>query len=141
MSEQDKVVAINDYLVASAAYDHDAVAALDRGETETVTRASMASGILLDKTGVCASYALAFKALADASGLTAMYVTGAVTDGERHAWNKVKVDDVWRAVDVTWNDSDPANQFLLLTDAQMNETRSEDAYWVVDSRVAEYAAN
>ena len=57
MSEQDKVVAINDYLVASAAYDYDALAALDRGEPETVTRALTASGILLDKTGVCSSYA------------------------------------------------------------------------------------
>ena len=83
----------------------------------------------------------AFKALADASGLTAMYVNGVVTSGDRHAWNKVKVGDVWRAVDSTWNDSDPANRYLLLTDAQMSETRSEGASWVLDSRVAEYAAN
>ncbi|GIG19712.1 hypothetical protein Cch01nite_04360 [Cellulomonas chitinilytica] len=141
MSEQDKVVAINGYLTSTASYDHEALAAKDRGEIDLVPRAWMASGILLDKTGVCASYSMAFKVLADAAGLTSMYVTGPVTDGDRHAWNKVRIGDAWRVVDVTWDDSTPPDQYLLLTDEQAAATRTQDTLWVVDSRIDQYAAS
>lgn len=143
MSEEEKARAINAYLTGSAEYDHDALAARDANGTITGhERAWGASGVLLDKTGVCASYAQAFKALADAAGLETVYVTGVATaSGEGHAWNKVRIGDTWRIVDATWNDSDPADRYLLLTDAEAAPERTQDSDWVVDSRVADYAAS
>lgn len=140
MSAEQKATALNDYLTASAEYDYGALEALDVLAPRTYPHAWTAEGILLQKKGVCASYAAAFLALADAAGLEAMYVTGE-TAGGGHAWNKVRVGDTWRALDVTWNDSPAGNDYLLLTDAQMAPTRTEDADWVLDTRVADYAAN
>jgi hypothetical protein len=141
MSEEAKVRAIDDYLTSVATYDYAALAARDAGDVTGFEGAWNASGVLLGNTGVCASYAQAFKALADASGLTSVYVTGtAVASGEGHAWNKVRIGDAWRIVDPTWNDSAGEALFLLQTDAEAAPDRTEDADWMLDSRVAEYAA-
>lgn len=43
-------------------------------------------------------------------------------------------------VDATWNDSSTPDQYLFLTDDQSAQTRAEDEFWVIDSRVADYAA-
>ena len=70
-----------------------------------------------------------------------MTVSGVTLDsGGRHAWNKILVDGAWRVVDATWNDSPVPDQYLLLTDAQTNESRIQDTDWVLDSRVADYSA-
>lgn len=140
MSEAQKVVALNDHLAATAEYDY---AARDSGgDTSAFPRAWTAAGVLLDGRGVCASYAHAFQALALAAGLDAMYVTGQVTlpGGALHAWNKVRVDGVWRVVDVTWNDAPTPNQYLLVGDAAVAGNRQETHRWVLDSRLGEYTA-
>ncbi|MEP7766112.1 transglutaminase-like domain-containing protein [Sanguibacter sp. 25GB23B1] len=140
MSDEDKVRAINGYLTSSAEYDY---AALDEGllGPDRYPNAWTATGVLFDKKGVCASYAAAFTVLARAAGLETMTVSGVTLDsGGRHAWNKVLVDGAWRVVDATWNDSPAPDQYLLLTDAQTNESRTQDSDWVLDSRVADYAA-
>lgn len=142
MAEPDKVRAINTYLTSSADYDYVALDANDLTAIDDYPNAWTATGVLLDKKGVCASYAKAFLALADAAGLESVYVTGtADASGERHAWSKVRVDGVWRVVDVTWNDSAAPDQYLLLTDAQTDGSRTQDAAWIVDSRAGDYAAN
>ncbi|MBO1750636.1 hypothetical protein J4G33_02330 [Actinotalea sp. BY-33] len=54
----------------------------------------------LSTAGGCASYAAAFKVLADAAGLDAVYVNGvASATNEGHAWNKVRIGSTWRFVD------------------------------------------
>lgn len=144
MSERDRAVAINDYLAANAEYDF---AALEAARATTlsmgdVPHAWVATGVLIDGLGVCASYAQAYKALADAAGLENVYVTGtANVSGEGHAWNKVKVDGAWRVVDSTWNDSSAPYRYLLQTDAEAAADRTEDADWILDSRVTEFAAS
>jgi|GEM_PF-1575561 len=141
MSDEQKVVALNGYLAEHAEYDYDALATRDDLLADEVPHAWVATGVLLDGRGVCASYAQAFKALADAAGLTSVYVTGTATvSGEGHAWNKVQVDGAWRVVDPTWNDSPVADQYLLQTDEQAAADRTEDAEWILDSRIGEFAA-
>lgn len=142
MSERETVTAINDYLAETAEYDYDALTVRDGGALSSdFPNAWSATGVLIDKKGVCASYAQAFKALADAAGLESVYVTGvAVRSGEGHAWNKVKVDGAWRVVDPTWNDGS-GNAYLLQTDAEAAGDRTADAGWMLDSRIADYAAS
>lgn len=141
MSEEAKVRAIDGYLTSVATYDDAALAARDAGDPSAFLDSWNATGVLLGDTGVCASYAQAFKALADASGLTSVYVTGvAVASGEGHAWNKVRIGDAWRVVDPTWNDGVGQALYLLQTDAEAAPERTEDADWMLDSRLAEYAA-
>ena len=77
------------------------------------------TGPLFEGKGVCQAYAVTFQALAQEAGLETMYVSGNTDDFDPHAWNFVKVDGQWLALDVTWNDSDgdsnkKENEYLLL---------------------------
>jgi hypothetical protein len=56
--------------------------------------------VLIDKKGVCASYARAFQYIMMYSGIKCIYVTGTM-DELAHAWNMVKIKDKWYNVDVT----------------------------------------
>ncbi|MCU0348616.1 MAG: hypothetical protein MUC59_16885 [Saprospiraceae bacterium] len=63
------------------------------------------------KKGVCADYSKIYKAMCDAVGLEAAFVTGDARDFNRpyrsihnnpHAWNAVKWDGKWHLIDATW---------------------------------------
>ena len=143
MSDREKAKAINDYLVETASYDREGFErAISFLTLDPLARGHSAVGVLVDKKGVCDSYSLAFKALADAAGLQAVNVTG-TTDGSPygHAWNKVKMDGKWQVVDPTFNDSDfnEKNQYFGITDAAAN--RLEDGGFVLDPFIRQYAAN
>jgi transglutaminase-like putative cysteine protease len=141
MSDEQKVKAINDYICNTAQYDYDAKESVKNKFTHNFLNAWTPAGILFDKKAVCGGYAVTFKVLADRAGLESMYVTG-YTNGEYHAWNKVRVNGVWRVIDVTWNDTriNP-NKYYLLTDNEANKTRSQDDRFVIDILVDNYAAN
>ncbi|MBR1759400.1 MAG: hypothetical protein IJ744_11870 [Lachnospiraceae bacterium] len=74
------------------------------------------NNVLLEGNAVCAGYAKTFLYLCQLSGIECGYVTGH-SKGESHAWNVVKLDDVWYWVDVTWgdpvsNNEKPGNNFI-----------------------------
>ena len=93
-------------------------------------------GVLLNKTGVCSSYAGAFKLLAQQAGLECIVVTGNL-DGELpHAWNKIKIDGEWRIVDSTNNDNELIlNALLNLPDYAADKVLVEDERFVLDDKV------
>ncbi|MBM7516150.1 transglutaminase domain-containing protein [Nocardioides nitrophenolicus] len=151
MSVSDKVAAINRYLVDNADYDHAAIDA-SPGKYRSDTPASFryaweTDGILVSGTGVCMSYAYAFQALAEEAGIESVVVSGELADGGGHAWNKVKVGDSWRAVDVTWNDPrgpwnpQSGTKYLLIRDAQFtgDALRTERDTWMSDAYLGQYA--
>lgn len=140
MSDVQKVKAINDYMVKSGKYDYDALNALKAGKQEKFIHAWTPYGILIDKKAVCGGYAKTFKVLADKAGLESVYITGK-TNGESHAWNKVKVNGVWKLIDVTWNDSEyEPNGYYLITDKQAEGKRkqTQDKFFVIDVLVNNY---
>ncbi|MCG2801385.1 MAG: S-layer homology domain-containing protein [Cellulomonas sp.] len=146
MSAAQKVTVLNDWLDAHATYDYAAYSAyVATGKIDGHLDAYNASGVLLDGTGVCSSYAPALDALVTAAGVQAVVVTGTIeSNGVRHAWDKVYVGDAWKAVDPTWNDTDGragADQFLLINDSQFTGSakRTQDAEWMTDSHMASYA--
>ena len=65
-------------------------------------------GALIERKGVCESYARTFKYILDELGIENVLVTGKGTNStgatEDHMWNYVKLDGFWYAVDVTWDD-------------------------------------
>lgn len=146
MSEADKAIALNDWLIANAEYDYESfdllMASSDKRAPAGREYAWSAEGVLLRGTGVCASYADAFKLLAEAAGLETVVVVGDVLSGGPHAWNKVRIDGAWRAVDPTWNDSPEPNQYLLISDAEFTDdaARVEDDRWMLDGALADFAA-
>ena len=117
MTDYDKELAIHDYIVKNAAYDHDAYANNTIPDVDYT-----AEGVLLNGTAVCEGYAEAFKYLMDMVNIPCMVVTGTahsdlLIGDEGHAWNEAEINGSWYQVDVTWDDtdSDDVNAALCYT--------------------------
>ena len=77
----------------------------DRG-----TDVANAYGCLVNGRAVCHGYAYAFHALMLDLGIQEKFIASA---NYNHIWNLVKVGDRWYHVDVTWNDCQNDNEYLL----------------------------
>lgn len=110
MTDLQKEYAINAYLTKIAEYDDAALENAEKNNFKKVDEKFNDSftpyGVLINKVGVCASYASAFKLLADEAKLDAIVVTGYLDGEVPHDWNKVKIGNEWAIVDATNNDND-----------------------------------
>ncbi|MGN1299103.1 MAG: transglutaminase domain-containing protein [Candidatus Scatovivens sp.] len=97
-SEYTKIKSIHNYLIDNIEYD------------QTISRPNIYNiyGALIDGFTVCEGYSKAFKYILDEIGIDCMFVCGVGTDSdgqqENHAWNYVKLNGNWYAIDVTWDD-------------------------------------
>jgi len=87
MSDFEKVMAVHDYMVLNYEYD--------------ITYSNYTSTIMVTKTGVCMSYALAFNHVMEQLGIPCAYVS---SQEMNHAWNLVKIDGEWYHIDLTQDD-------------------------------------
>jgi len=130
MSELEKEIAINAYLCDSAEYDMDALENAEENDFDFVDKEYLASftpyGVLINKIGVCASYAGAFKLLADEAGLETVVVIGYLNGNLPHAWNRVRIGDQWMSVDSTNNDSLAKNALFNIPDRISSGVLVED---------------
>lgn len=98
MSARDKVKTVHDYLVNTCRYDVE------------FANPNMFNirGALIDGVCVCAGYARALKYILDRMNIKCICIIGRGGDilerAEGHAWNYVKLDGEWYAMDVTWDD-------------------------------------
>ena len=111
----DKLKAIHDYLCNQIAYNHTAA---DSSQTkyddaqvyayQTAYSAFAKCNSDTSISTVCAGYAKCFKILSGEYGIPCALITGLGFTGagksEAHAWNAVKLDGKWYAVDCTWDD-------------------------------------
>jgi hypothetical protein len=97
--------------------------------------------VLIKRVGVCASYASAFKLLADAAGLDCLVITGYLNGYLPHAWNRVRIGEEWLTLDVT-NNSNPElyNALFNLPDSVAAPILLEDDLYILDSRFGEFTA-
>lgn len=81
---------------------------LEYDQTQCATHTRNIYGSLIEKNVVCEGYAKAFKYLADGIGVPCIIVVGTATNSdnqtESHAWNYVKINENWYAIDTTWDD-------------------------------------
>lgn len=92
-TEYDKVKYVHDELIKRIEYD------------ESAPMNQSAYSALVGTRTVCAGYTKAFQYLMQKLDITCYYCTG--YSGEEHAWNIVRIDNVYGNVDVTWADTDP----------------------------------
>lgn len=89
---------IHDYLINNVEYDMS----ISKDNIYNIY------GALINHECVCEGYAEAFKYLLDGLGIESTMVIGKGTNSqgnsENHAWNYVKLNETWYAVDVTWDD-------------------------------------
>ena len=97
-SDYQKISIIHDYLVEKLSYDQE----MNKPFIYNIY------GALVNKQCVCEGYAKAYKYLLDKSGVESVIVIGigqnSTGQTENHAWNYVKLNNSWYAVDVTWDD-------------------------------------
>ncbi len=113
-----KAKAIYDYICTHVTYDYDG---LEAGTDEMMYSAYAA---MMKGTAVCQGYASLFYRMAKEAGLSVRVVTGGMFDGGRHAWNIVKIGNVYYNVDCTWgsDSADAQAQYFLLGSLEYNQT-------------------
>ncbi len=97
-TDYEKTKMVHDYLVDSIEYD----SSISKNHIYDIY------GALVSRECVCEGYAKAFQYLMNECGIDNVIVIGTGTNSnnqtESHAWNYVKLDNNWYAVDVTWDD-------------------------------------
>jgi len=97
-SDYEKVKIVHDYLIDTVDYEKN----LSKHDIYNLY------GALVNKKCVCEGYAKAFQYLMNEIGIENTIIIGTGTNSrnetENHAWNYVKLDGKWYAVDVTWDD-------------------------------------
>ena len=107
MSTEEKIKAVNDYIVKIYKYD-------DTLQSDNVYRA------LTTKTTICQGYAMTAYKMFKAIGIDCRIINGD-RDGIRHSWNLVKLNKVWYHLDITNNDNIIRDKYLLKSDNFMRE--------------------
>ena len=138
MQEEEKIRAINDFMVREYRYTYG-----DRGELfgeeqgkEKLGKYSVYSSLALLNCGggVCNSKAIMLYRLAKEAGLEVLYVVGQGNRGS-HAWNMVKIDGNWYHIDNTWNrghyEGDSEYEYFNNRDYYLkgDETMRKDHSW------------
>ena len=94
LSDYEKAKKIYDYIAINVSYDYEHL-----GDSSYML-SHTAYAALIQETAVCQGYASLFYRMAHEAGLSVRIVTGSV-DGEAHAWNMVKIGDLYYYVDTT----------------------------------------
>ncbi len=105
-SEADKVKVIHDTIANNVDYNDDFVNITDSDEQATAEQSlytQSAYSVFCTDLTVCAGYAQAFEMVCNGAGIDCVAVTSS-----NHEWNKVRVNDSWYNVDVTWDDDTSA---------------------------------
>lgn len=112
MSDYEKALALHDWLVKNAEYDY------------TYTYYG-ANGVLLNGTGVCASYTSAYAMLLDYAG-----IENSREYGDDHVWNMIKLDGEWYHIDVTWDDdgSEAEYTYFCVTNEEIEQSSNHECY-------------
>ena len=104
-SEADKVKVIHDTIANNVDYNNDFInmSSSEQTTAEQSLYTQSAYSVFCTDLTVCAGYAQAFEMVCNGAGIDCVAVTSS-----NHEWNKVRVNDSWYNVDVTWDDSTSA---------------------------------
>lgn len=111
MNDFEKALFVHDYIVLHCEYDYDLCEMIEtQGRLDGEVRSERYTeySVLVNGTGVCGSYALAYRAVLNAAGVECLYLSSAEMN---HAWNLVKIDGNWYHCDLTWDDTGYGNDY------------------------------
>lgn len=140
--DYDKIKLIHNYLIDTIEYE----------ETLTEEHIYDIYGALINKKSVCEGYAKAFQYLMNEVGIENTIVIGKGTNSknqtENHAWNYVKLNGQWYAIDVTWDDpiitgggkltNKARYEYFLRGSRTMNKNHSPSGKFTHDGQIFEY---
>lgn len=125
-----------EYYEENTVYDDELLAQAEANgyETSGLPKDSFNSyGILVNKVGVCQSYALATKLILDIKDVDCEVVTGLLNGTVPHAWNVVSIDGDWYWLDATNNQTNAGIPFMVY---QTSSDTARDMLYVTDDLYA-----
>lgn len=146
MSDEEKRLAIYEYIENNSEYDMDALEDCKNNgymkeKGNKYEDSFNAYGIIVKKKGVCMSYSEAYKLLCDLAGVKCKVATGYLDGNLPHAWNIIRIEDEWYQVDSTNNGKTSGIPYFLY-DANSEiskETSFElDDLFELDKNLEEY---
>ena len=132
---------VHDYLVDNVEYD------------TTISKENIYDvyGALINHVAVCEGYARSFKYIMDSIQIPCVLVIGKGTNSEgqteNHAWNYVKVEGAWYAIDTTWDDpiasgrkvsNESKYRYFLKGSNNFNRDHIPSGQFTPDGKVFEY---
>lgn len=146
MTNTEKQLALYQYLENNSVYDYDALESAKKNNYKKISDASFedsfnAYGVLVNKKGVCMSYAAAYKLLCDKCGIDCNVVTGYLNGNLPHAWNNVDIDGNWYQTDVTNNGTSMGVPYYLYnSDTHTAEETgyTEDTLYDIDGETEKF---
>ena len=120
-SDYERIKCVYDWICGNIVYDHANL------ENEAYTLKYSAYAALVDKTAVCQGYALLLYRLALEMGIDCRIITG-VSHDEAHAWNIVKLDDLYYNLDSTWDAELDVYQYFLKCESNFEDHTRNDSY-------------
>ena len=146
MSDEEKRMVIYKYLEENCDYDYEALEEAEKNNYKKTAEdehesAFNAYGIIVEKKGVCQSYAYAYKLLCSMSGLECNVMTGYLDGSLPHAWNVVKIDGEWYQTDSTNNGKVAGIPYFLYnsdTETAQMTGFSGDKLYGLDEELADY---
>ncbi len=126
-SDAEKIGAIYDYICDHVTYDYDSVVKTNSGNVSDTAYAALING-----TANSQGYANLFYLMALTADVDCRLIMGTSDSGANHAWNLVKIGDLYYNVDCAWDASLRQNglgyQYFLKgsTAFDVDHTRSSD---------------
>ena len=108
MTEYEKAKFLYEKTAFLITYDHEGLEQEKAGEQSFELEKQKYSlyGAIVKRCAVCAGYAKAYQYLMNRVGLYSVYLLGDCEDGERHAWNLIRLEGDYYHVDTTWASRD-----------------------------------
>ncbi|MBR5359520.1 MAG: transglutaminase domain-containing protein [Lachnospiraceae bacterium] len=127
VTDEEKVFLISEWIVDNVCYDtvgyreycYEQFAKADGKTYEPKARTEWVEpeDVIEHKKTVCDGYARLTKAMCNAVGIPAVYVSGTIPSLDslvnKHGWNMVYIDGVWKHIDNTWCDKDYNTQIIV----------------------------
>lgn len=150
MTDYEKALSIFDWICLNSVYDNKIVNYTSNTVSFTNYTSFSLEGVLNDGLAVCDGYSKTYSLLCNMEGIDCVRITGAIDrngDGISeglHAWNKVKVNNNWYVVDITWSVIDTgANDFYQdgATKYNSNEFLNHMYFLVSDDDIIDHIAS
>ena len=98
LNDYETIKRVHDYIIQNTEYDKSTLG----------NNTCNIYGTLMQHSSVCEGYAKSIKYLLDATNIPCIIICGIGQNSngetESHAWNYVRIDDSWYAIDATWDD-------------------------------------
>lgn len=137
-TDLEKVVALYKTINEHVEYDYSSLSVTGNHYNQYMSTA------VVNKKAVCAGYAQFFRQVAQALGFE-VYSVGGVANGangeEAHAWNIIKLDGAYYAIDATFGDTSKNYiKYLLFNEVEYNDrTRDSKHLAWFPNRITHYA--